>query len=57
MEENMKDPIDCLFDEENNDPIVLLNEKGEEQAFEQIAVIPQSKRLMPYYNLSVIWTE
>lgn len=44
MEENIKDPIDCLFDEDNNDPIVLLNEKGEEQAFEQIAVIPQSKK-------------
>lgn len=33
-------PIDALFDEENNDPIILFNEKGEEIAFEQIALIP-----------------
>ncbi len=33
-------PIDCLFDEDNNDPIVLYNEKGEKVEFEQIALIP-----------------
>jgi hypothetical protein len=32
--------IDKLYDEENNDPIFLFNEKGEEIAFEQIALIP-----------------
>lgn len=32
--------IDKLFDEENNDLIILFNEKGEEIAFEQIAIIP-----------------
>jgi hypothetical protein len=32
--------IDKLFDEENNDLIYLFNEKGEEIAFEQIALIP-----------------
>ena len=37
MEENV---IDKLFDEDNNDVIVLKNEKGEEVAFEQIALIP-----------------
>ena len=33
-------PIDALYDEDNNDPIILFNEKGEEIAFEQIAIIP-----------------
>ena len=35
-----QNPIDALFDEENNDAIILFNEKGEEIAFEQIALIP-----------------
>ncbi len=35
-----KNPIDCLFDETNNDAIVLFSEKGEEIAFEQVALIP-----------------
>lgn len=33
-------PIDCLFDEDNTDPIVMYNEKGEKVEFEQIALIP-----------------
>ena len=33
-------PIDALYDENNNDAIILLNEKGEEILFEQIALIP-----------------
>ncbi len=41
MAEEIKNPIDCLYDEDNNDAIVLFNEKGEEIAFEQIALIPQ----------------
>ncbi|MBQ7225154.1 MAG: DUF1292 domain-containing protein [Clostridia bacterium] len=32
--------IDKLYDEENNEAIVLFSEKGQEIAFEQIAVIP-----------------
>ena len=32
--------IDKLYDEENNESIVLFSEKGQEIAFEQIAVIP-----------------
>jgi uncharacterized protein YrzB (UPF0473 family) len=32
--------IDKLYDEDNNDLIYLFNEKGEEIAFEQIALIP-----------------
>jgi uncharacterized protein YrzB (UPF0473 family) len=32
--------IDKLYDEENNDLIYLYNQKGEEIAFEQVAIIP-----------------
>ena len=39
-EKEVKSPIDCLFDEDNTDPISLFNEKGEEVQFEQIALIP-----------------
>lgn len=35
-----KNPIDCLFDENDTTPISLYNEKGEEVKFEQIAIIP-----------------
>ena len=38
-------PIDALFDENNNDAIILMNEKGEEIAFEQIAIIPISDKV------------
>ena len=44
--EEVKNPIDCLYDENNNDPIVLFNEKGEEIAFEQIALIPSAKAMI-----------
>ena len=40
MDNNYQNPIAALFDDENCDPIVLFNEKGEEIAFEQIALIP-----------------
>ena len=30
MSNEYKNPIDALFDEENCDPIILFNEKGEE---------------------------
>ena len=33
-------PIDMLYDENNNDPIYLFSEKGEVIGFEQIALIP-----------------
>ena len=36
----VKNPIDCLFDENNTDPIILFSENGEEIAFDQIALIP-----------------
>lgn len=35
-----KSPIDQIFDEDDNSPITLYNEKGEKVEFEQIAVIP-----------------
>jgi len=44
-QEEIKNPIDCLFDEDNNDPIVLFNEKGEKVEFEQIAIIPVEERI------------
>ena len=44
-QEEVKNPIDCLFDEDNNDPIVLFNEKGEKVEFEQIAIIPLEERI------------
>lgn len=37
----MKDKLlEQLLDPENTDPVVLFNERGEEIAFEQIALIP-----------------
>lgn len=45
LEEVVKNPIDCLFDEDNNDPIFLFNEKGEKVEFEQIALIPVEERI------------
>ena len=40
MNENFINPIDALFDEENDDLIVLYNEREEPMPFEQIAVVP-----------------
>lgn len=44
MAKEVKNPIDCLYDENNTDAIVLFNEKGEEIAFEQIALIPRKSK-------------
>ena len=44
-EEEIKNPIDCLFDEDNTDPISFYNEKGEKVSFEQIAIIPLEERV------------
>ena len=43
MSNKYQNPIDALFDEENNDVLILFNERGEEVAFEQIAIIPLGK--------------
>ena len=45
MSDTPINPIDALFDENNNDAIILMNEKGEEIAFEQIAIIPISDKV------------
>lgn len=45
MKEEIKNPIDCLFDEDNTDPISFYNEKGEKVSFEQIAIIPLEERI------------
>ena len=43
MSNEYQNPIDALFDEDNNDVIILFNERGEEIPFEQVAVIPLGK--------------
>ncbi|MBQ3047557.1 MAG: DUF1292 domain-containing protein [Clostridia bacterium] len=43
--EEIKNPIDSLFDEDDTSPIVLFNEKGEKVSFEQIAIIPLEERV------------
>ncbi len=41
----MKDLIDILLDENNTDPIVVIDEKGRQIAFEQIAIIPRGETI------------
>ncbi len=43
--ENHASAIDKLFDENNNDNIVLYNEKGVPTEFEQVALIPLEGKL------------
>ncbi len=45
MSDTPINPIDALYDEDNNDAIVLMNENGEEIAFEQIALIPMTEKV------------
>ena len=45
-------PIDAIFDPDNNDAVILFSENGEEIAFEQIAVIPIKDK--PYVILKPI---
>ena len=44
MSDTPNNPIDALYDEDNNDAIILMNEKGEEIPFEQIALIPRDDK-------------
>ena len=37
--------LDKIFDEENNESLVLVSEDGEEVAFEQIAIVPNNGNL------------
>ena len=41
----MTSPIDALYDSDNDELIVLFNEKGEEIAFEQVALIPIENKI------------
>lgn len=41
----MADIIDVLLDEENKEPIILVDGNGRELEFEQIAVIPYKEKL------------
>ena len=43
MNNEYQNLIDALFDEDNNDVIILFNERGEEIPFEQVAIIPLGK--------------
>ena len=45
MSNEIINPIDALFDEENCDPIILFNENGKEISFEQVALIPFNKKV------------
>jgi len=39
------DIVDILLDENNKEPIVLIDDKGKKLSFEQIAVIPYNDRI------------
>ena len=47
--------IEKLFDENNNDNIVLYNEKGEATEFEQVALIPIDEKI--YVILTLVRPE
>ena len=49
--ENHMSAIDKLFDENNNDNIVLYNEKGEATEFEQAALIPLDGKIYALLSL------
>ena len=50
MANEYQNPIDAIFDEDNNDVIILFNEKGEEVAFEQVALIPLNEKVYVILN-------
>lgn len=45
QEEQQPDIIDILLDEDNKDPIVLVDGQGKKLSFEQIAVIPYNDKI------------
>ena len=51
--ENNPSAIDKLFDENNNDNIVLYNSKGEPTEFEQAALIPIEGKVYAILSLAV----
>ena len=50
--ENHMSAIDKLIDENNNDNIVLYNEKGEATEFEQVAIIPYGGKIYALLSLA-----
>ena len=50
--ENHMSAIDKLFDENNNDNIVLYNENGEATEFEQVAIIPNGGKMYALLSLA-----
>ena len=50
--ENHMSAIDKLFDENNNDNIVLYNENGEATEFEQVAIIPNGGKIYALLSLA-----
>ena len=51
MENNMS-AIEKLFDENNNDNIVLYNDKGEATEFEQAAIVPLGGKIYAILSLA-----
>lgn len=45
MNETDKDILDILLDEDNKDPIILVDVNGNKLTFEQVAVIPKFDKL------------
>ena len=45
QDEQQPDIIDILLDEDNKDPIVLVDGQGKKLSFEQIAVIPYNNKI------------
>ena len=45
MDNYFNEMLDKIYDEENNDVLVLKNENGDEIAFEQIALIPKGEKV------------
>lgn len=50
--ENHESAIEKLFDENNNDNIILYNEKGEPTEFEQAALIPYNQTVYAILSLA-----
>lgn len=44
-EQEYRDIVDVLLDEENKEPIVLIDGEGKKLSFEQIAVIPYNNKI------------
>ena len=50
MDRYFDDMLDRIYDEENNDVVLLRNENGEDIAFEQIALVPKQESVYIILN-------